>query len=250
MARHARIISETGIYHIIQRGADRRILFSDDYDYMKFLSILRKIKQETDFSLYAYCLMSNHFHLLLKQNSAPLELIFKKIGCAYVYYYNWKYELHGHLFQDRFRSEAIENDEYFLDVLRYICQNPVKAGICELPEEYNWLGCTGLSNDSFLNPISTYTDLCGEKLRSFVRTPCIQPHIDEVDRKRLTDAEAIAKLTVCCDCTHVQEIGSWGNDRLHNAVVTGIKAGISIRQFSRLTAISKARIEWILKDIS
>ncbi len=248
MARHARLTSETGIYHIIQRGADRRILFSDDYDHIKFLSILRKTKHESDFSLYAYCLMSNHFHLLLKQNTDPLELIFKKIGCAYVYYYNWKYELHGHLFQDRFRSEVIESDEYFLDALRYICQNPVKAGLCKLPEDYNWLGCSDLINDSFLDPISLYTDLCDEKLRSFVRTPCEHLHIDEVDKIRLTDAEAIVKLTECCKCTHVQEIGAWDNDRMQNAIISGIKAGISIRQLSRLTAISKAKIERILKD--
>ncbi len=250
MARHARIISETGIYHIVQRGADRRLLFSDDYDHMKFLSILRKSKQESDFFLYAYCLMSNHFHLLLKQNSDPLELIFKKIGCSYVYYYNLKYELHGHLFQDRFRSEAVETDEYFLDVLRYICQNPVKAAICKLPEEYNWLGCSGLYNDSFLDPLSVYTNYNNDQLKAFVQTPCVHPHIDEVWRKRLTDTEAIARLCECCGCDHVQEISGWDDVPMKNAIVSAIKAGISIRQLSRLTAISKARIEAVLRDIA
>jgi len=77
------------------------------------------VKRESMFQLYAYCLMGNHVHLLLREGEEPLGMTFKRIGVSYVYYYNWKYQLHGHLFQDRYRSEQVEDDAYFLDVLRW-----------------------------------------------------------------------------------------------------------------------------------
>ena len=102
------------------RGMDRRIIFTDDMDRYVFLKKVEKAKEKSNFKLYAYCLMDNHVHMLIKEQDEPLELIFKRIGVSYVSYYNKKYELYGHLFQDRFRSEAVESDPYFLDVLRYI----------------------------------------------------------------------------------------------------------------------------------
>ena len=73
--------------------------------------------------------MSNHIHLLLKEGEEDLGTLFKRIGASYVYWYNWKYNRTGHLFQDHFKSEPVEDDTYLLTVLRYIHQNPLKAGI-------------------------------------------------------------------------------------------------------------------------
>ncbi len=80
--------------------------------------------------------MKNHVHLLMKTDSDKLSTYMRKVGARYVYWYNWKYDRVGRLFQDRFRSEPVENDSYFLTVLRYIHRNPVKAGICETVAEY------------------------------------------------------------------------------------------------------------------
>ena len=193
--------------------------------------------------------MNNHFHLLLKQGDDPLELIFKKLGCSYVYYFNQKYDLHGHLFQDRFNSEIVENDEYFLSVLRYIFQNPVKAGLCDAPENYKWLGCSGITNDKrLLDPINDYTDLYGDQLKSFVNSPCTLSHIDETDKKRITDNEAIARIRDRCGCIHVQEISGWESERLQNAIIAGVKTGISIRQLSRITGINRKKIACIINN--
>ena len=75
--------------------------------------------------------MSNHIHLLLKEGQEPLSTTMKKIGTSYVSYYNWQYNRRGHLFQDRYKSEPVEDDAYFLTVLRYIHQNPLKAGLSD-----------------------------------------------------------------------------------------------------------------------
>jgi len=82
--------------------------------------------------------MSNHIHLVLKEGEEDLGTVFKRIGASYVYWYNWKYNRSGHLFQDRFKSEPVEDDTYFLTVLRYIHQNPIKAGITGNISNYPW----------------------------------------------------------------------------------------------------------------
>ena len=131
MPRQARRLSESGIYHIMLRGINRQQIFEDPEDYDKFIDVLKACKEVSGFEIYAYCLMGNHIHLLIKPDKEPLELIFKRIGSRYVYWYNWKYNRTGHLFQDRFKSEPVDSDEYFLTVLRYIHCNPVKSGLTD-----------------------------------------------------------------------------------------------------------------------
>lgn len=244
MPRAARQISATGVYHIMMRGADRRIIFADDADCEYFLKILRRVKRETGLYIYAYCLMGNHVHLLLKEGKEPLGLVFRRIGSAYAYYYNWKYELHGHLFQDRYRSENVEDDAYFLDVLRYICQNPVKAAMSETPFDYPWLGCGGVMADNTLvDAFENLTDLKGEALKAFVTTPYREEHLEDKGMKRLTDKEAIERICKALGCENVQEIAGWDAKRRNDAIRKTRELGISIRQFSRLTAINKTTIE-------
>ena len=129
MPRQPRRKSESGIYHIMLRGINQQTIFEDDADYRRFLDTLEKYKAVSGYTVFAYCLMSNHVHLLLKVADEDLDMIMKRIGGSYVFWYNWKYSRRGHLFQDRFKSEPVETDPYFLAVLRYIHQNPVKAKI-------------------------------------------------------------------------------------------------------------------------
>ena len=249
MPRTARKKSETGIYHVMLRGADRRIIFSDEEDCERFLQTLRLVKRESAFKLYAYCLMGNHVHLLIEEGRESLETVFRRIGASYVYYYNWKYELHGHLFQDRYRSEAVETDAYFLDVLRYICQNPVKAGLSRKPFEYKWLGCGGVTKkDALTDSIEQWTEMDATEIVGFVEGECEQEHLEENGYKRMTDAEARERLCKVCGCRNVQEIGGWEKEQLEGAVLKTNEAGISIRQLSRLTGISKAVIERIIRS--
>ena len=244
MPRGPRKLSSTGIYHVMLRGADRRVIFQDDQDNCVFLKKLLQVKQSSPFYLYAYCLMNNHVHLLMEERNEPLQTVFKRVGVTYVNYYNQKYELRGHLFQDRFKSEAIETDAYFLDVLRYICQNPVKAGLVTDPFKYSWLGCSGITySDPLIDSIAPYTDMDRNTLADFVAHPCDSAHIDDNVYKRLTDREAIAKICKICNCAAVPEIGSWPVPMQRTAIKKLLRTGISIRQLSRLTGISKTLIE-------
>lgn len=135
MSRQARQRSITDIYHVIQRGIDRMVIFRDDDDRQMFLNLLRLQVCES-FKIYCYCLMDNHIHLLVKSDRLSFHI--HHIASIYAMWFNHKYNRRGYLFQDRFKSEVIEDEGYLLRCFRYILRNPVKAGICEKIEIYGW----------------------------------------------------------------------------------------------------------------
>ena len=143
MPRRAREKSETGIYHIMIRGANRQEIFHDDKDRFRFLETLKKAKLTSEAQVYGWCLMNNHVHLLLKEGNEEISITMKRLGVSYVWYYNQKYKTIGHLFQDRFKSEKVETDKYLLTVLRYIHQNPLKAQLVKSVEQWQWSSCLG-----------------------------------------------------------------------------------------------------------
>lgn len=138
LPRDARNSSSTGIYHIMLRGINRQDIFGDEEDIERLLETIKKYKEVSQYQIYAYCVMSNHIHMLIKETEDSISNIIKRISSSYVFWYNKKYERCGHLFQERFKSEAVENDEYFLTVVRYIHQNPIKAGVVKGISDYKW----------------------------------------------------------------------------------------------------------------
>lgn len=137
MPRHARQKSTTGIYHIMVRGNERKAIFKMDEDKERYMDTLLDKKRNGEYTLYGYCIMDNHVHLVIKEEAEPIERAMKRIGVSYAQYYNHKHERVGHVFQDRYKSEEIENDTYLLSALRYIHKNPEKAKICH-QENYKW----------------------------------------------------------------------------------------------------------------
>lgn len=148
MARLARVISQTGLYHIIFRGICRQNIFEDLRDYEKMLEFIKQVKRELEYDIYAYCLMTNHVHLFIKEkNAGDIIKIMSKILTQYAGWFNRKYLRSGALFGDRYKSEAIEDDRYLFSLVRYIHQNPLKAGIVSKLEEYEWS-----SYNDYINP--------------------------------------------------------------------------------------------------
>ena len=128
MPRQARKQSGTGIYHVMLRGINRQDIFEDDEDYYQFIITLDRMRVKYDdngipcgsnCTYYAYCLMSNHFHLLIRERDEKVGDTVKRIASSYVYYYNRKYGRDGHLFKERFKSEPVNDMAYFTTLLRY-----------------------------------------------------------------------------------------------------------------------------------
>ena len=135
------------IVHFYNRVAHNELLFREDKDYIKFLLSFKKSIQEIPTSVYAYCLIPNHFHFLLKQNSTiPLYKIFNKTLSSYVQRYNIKYTRNGSIFAHPLQSKLIIDDEQIITLCKYIHLNPVKAGLVNEPEEWEfsnyreWIG--------------------------------------------------------------------------------------------------------------
>ena len=248
MPRLPRQKSESGIYHIMLRGINQQVIFEEDEDYFKFVDTLENYKEVSGYKLFAYCLMSNHIHMLIKVEKEDLELIMKRIAGSYVYWYNWKYYRKGHLFQDRFKSEPVEDDEYFLTVIRYIHQNPVKAGLVKSIDDYrfssynNYVAEEGgvIDFDYTLSLIKKedFIVFNNEKNNDF----CLDITHKEF---RLNDSDArkiIKKVSKCNSLTEFQEL----SQEQRNKIIKMLKQnGLSIRQISRLMGISKGIVEKI-----
>ena len=130
MPRRARKLSESGYMHLIVRGIGRQIMFEEAADYQRLLSSLERFCGETEAKICAYP-DGNHVHLLVCAPKGYTPLMMKKLGVSYSQYFKRQYYRSGHLLQDRYKSEAIENNTYLLVVFRYNLNNPRKAGICE-----------------------------------------------------------------------------------------------------------------------
>lgn len=128
MPRRPRQLAESGIYHVMLRGVNRDAIFLDDEDCSRFLHSLGQAKDASGCSVLAYCLMSNHAHLVLRTGDEPIGAVVKRLGVRYAGWFNRKYGRIGHLFQDRFRSLPVEDDAYFVTLLRYVWNNPLRPG--------------------------------------------------------------------------------------------------------------------------
>ncbi|MGM0417690.1 MAG: transposase [Thermodesulfobacteriota bacterium] len=128
----------TGYYHIINRGVERRKIFLDEEDHLKFLDIIEDTKKIHRFKLHAYCLMDNHYHLLIETSENNLSLIMKQINSRYSIYFNRKHNRVGPLWQGRYKSWFVHEDSYLESVVKYIEGNPVRAEITEKIGEFRW----------------------------------------------------------------------------------------------------------------
>ena len=213
---------------------------------------MKRYKSKCDCQLLAYCLMGNHVHILIHENSVPIGDIIRHLGSAFVYWYNNKYERSGHLFQDRFKSEPVDNEVYLLNVFRYILNNPVKAGICANPCDYPYssareylLGIKGITDRDLI-----YCFFENNSMRDFVcrknNDQCLE--IEEKVSFRCSDEKA--KEFIRNEFrAGIPAIGK-KKDRtfLNTSIYRLVRSGISIRQLSRLTGISKKIIENAIKE--
>ena len=134
----------------MERGIRRQEIFKEEMDYQMFLAILKKVVESYETTVHAYCLMTNHIHLLLETNVSEIGRIMQKIAGDYARTYNRKYGYRGHLFEDRYKSCLVKDDAYFLQTSRYIHLNPVKARMAAHPEDYRWSSyrtVLGMSDD-------------------------------------------------------------------------------------------------------
>ncbi|MEO0292705.1 MAG: transposase [candidate division WOR-3 bacterium] len=138
MSRPLRIEFSGAVYHITSRGNGKEDIFFDDSDRKLFLSIFWEVVKREKWICYAYCLMNNHYHLLIETPKPNLSEGMRQLNGNYAQKLNYKRKSVGHIFQDRFKSILVEKENYLLELCRYIVLNPVRAGLVEAPEEWEW----------------------------------------------------------------------------------------------------------------
>lgn len=139
MPRTARLLLPQSYYHVMTRGNNLNNIFKHDHDYLEYLKLIQKLKGEYPFYIFHYCLMPNHTHFLIKtRKENEFSTFMKRINLMYFYYYKKRYGWIGHFWQDRFKSQPVGKDEYFLQCGKYIELNPVRAGIVTNPTEYRY----------------------------------------------------------------------------------------------------------------
>jgi putative transposase len=139
MGRFARLNCPGLIYHVVNRGNDRQVIFAEDEDYRHYLNTIQRYKKKYQFKLFAYCLMTNHVHLLIKTTGGgSISKIMQSITVAHTRRYNFKYRRCGHVWQGRFHSPIVSEDNYMLTAMRYIEQNPLRAGMVKGIADYPW----------------------------------------------------------------------------------------------------------------
>lgn len=166
MSRQLRIEYPDALYHVTARGNDKARIFINDDDRYKFLYTLEYCTKTFNYICHAFCIMDNHYHLLIETPDANLSAGIHRLNSVYAQYFNKQYDHVGHVFQGRFKAVLVQRDNYFLELCRYIVLNPVKAGIANHPAEYQW--------SSYCNTIGT-----AGKNSPFITTSWILAQFDD-----------------------------------------------------------------------
>jgi putative transposase len=253
MPRAARIKSESGIYHVILRGINHQIVFECDNDKDVLLKILLEYRKKCNYKIYAYCLMDNHIHLMIEESkTADIGMIMKKICSKYVMWYNKKYKRTGHLFQDRFKSEPVESDEYLLTVIRYIHQNPLIAKMVNAIDEFKYSSYQEyVNNEVFIDKnfiLGLFDTNISKSVKEFIEYNnktnddlCLEYNRN----KRIPDVEAIVFIKKICGIKAPKDLQNISKEERDIFLKKLRKRSLSIKQLERLTGISRGIIQRI-----
>ena len=252
MPRKARKISKTKVYHIILRGNDRQDIFYDEQDYRKFMNQIVKTKEKYIYELYAYCLMTNHVHLIIYDKNNNISKVMQSLILAYSIYFGKKYEKVGHLVQARFFSKNVESKEYLMQLCRYIHQNPVKAQITKA-NQYKWSSYNEYISKSRIVDTKMILTIFGktkqEAIKKFiefhnVEDEKINDYVEFEIVNKLTDIELKERIEKLLKMDNVREIKEY-NVQLRNEKIKKLKKieGTSKSQIARVLGINRKVIE-------
>ena len=238
------------------RGINKQFIFRDEIDFMKMETILKKVgsdscvhdAQQRPCAIYAYCFMNNHLHLLIEEIAEDISSVMKRIGIAYVGYFNKRHDRVGPLFQGRFKSEPVGDFNYFVSLLHYIHMNPVKAGLVRRPSEYKWSSWREyeLPSSSAFSCVCSIGNRPGgldwEQLRLIVLNPD-EPVQVAIDLEPMTDNEARARLKrLLPPHVDVQALPTLQKKERKKMLLSALQAGIGVRQLARITGVGRMSI--------
>lgn len=244
MSRGARQVSESGFYHVMMRGCGRQILFEDDGDRLRFLSLLSEMLTRSSVVLIAWCLMTNHVHLLVGDEGRMLSEALHDLASAYAGYFNRKTGRVGAVFGGRFKSVPVESEAQLVAAARYIHDNPEKGGICPA-EEYEWSSFGEYAGKPWICDTSVLLGVLGgtESL--------LAPGSDASERtpyhfrtgRRVPDEELLDVARAVLHPRDPMEVKGLEVRARSGALRRLSEAGLSQRQIERVTGVGRYSIQ-------
>ena len=243
MSNQRRLESGTNRYHIMSRGVGRCLIFEEDRDREQLLMLIDDMQERGGVTVHAWCLMDNHYHLLVESELMRLSRSMRHLNSTYALYFNERHGRSGHLFQGRFRSEPIDSDDYYLTVLRYIHQNPLRAGLaCSCA--YPWSSfvdymtvprhCSNHLTKTLLNGADEFSSLHDEQ--TYERLP-----IDvEFLTRGATSDQVVLQARAALGSVSPEEVSGLCRERRDAALRKLKDVHLSVRQIERLTGVPKS----------
>lgn len=262
--RKARKLTQSKLYHVIIRGVNRQDIFLDKQDKGKFKKELKKSKEKFEYLLYAYVLMPNHVHLIIYDKNNNLSKIMHSILVSFSEYINKKYERYGHLFQNRFKSKAIDNDEYLKTAVMYIHYNPEKVGIAR-HNEYEWSSYKEYTSEDNYNLVNTeyILDLMKGENNNSAIAEFIKQHTEYKENRlleiknrieyelenKIKDGELISFIVSELKIKNIYELQHYNFEYLKKLLMPIFKElNVNAFQISRITGIPKDAVYKIKKS--
>ena len=226
------------------RGIDKRDLFLTENDYKKYLHYVESAKEKSEISLLAYCLMTNHVHMLLKEGNEEVGDSIRRIAVGYAQYHNRTHGRTGHLFQNRYQSEPVNDDSYLLVVSRYIHQNPLKAGLVKNTKDYQWS-----SYNQYLSDAKTIIDK-GFLIKYFANLEGLIEFNNQLNSDQCLELNEKIRYTdedlkkIISEIIEIEKIPAL-DSKVRDDVLKRIKneTGASIRQLERVLRIGRNIIQ-------
>lgn len=246
MARKYRTGSNNGFYHIRDIGINHFAIFQSDRDKRKFREILQKYLEGSGVSVVAYCIMNNHFHILAGGEKENISWYMKLVKFHFAQWYNFKYERSGPLFDGRYRSDAIKDMGHFWEVLRYIHLNPLVAGAVKTVDEYEFssYNCYVGKRDDLVDPAFVLAEMDETE---FISWHCKIPDFTKFEgfrrTKHLVDEQAMEIITEVVGVGNERKLEGMDKTILILVLAELKRRGLSVRQISRLTGISRWVVE-------
>lgn len=255
MTKKIRKFSTSNVYHIIIKGNNDSDIFYDDMDRKIFIEKVNLTKKEFKYKVYAYCLMSNHVHMVIEVPRENLSKAIQSLTIRYVSYFNKKYDRKGPFVQNRFKSKNIENQKYFLEVCRYVHRNPEKAGI-EYTFKYKWSSYQEYIGKEIIIDKKTLMYYLNNNIEEFIKYTNKTENIDEIMNladfelsSKLDDGEVIGIILKRVNLKTIDEAIKFFKEKENKKQIINLKdiKGITINQLSRIIRVDKRIISKIWK---